>query len=228
MKMIASRILAFTLIALGTAAASATEIPLYETGPAEDAAFIRFVNGSNLPLKVLGAQKRNQLALSPQQPVSDYLTVSANRALKGGFVQGTRQTPSETIVQPGEFVSVIALPDPIEGLSITTMREKPEEFNALKSSLALYNLSSACPSASLKVAGRDVEIFSKVAVNTASPRRMINPVELTVQLHCDDTPVGEPTSLGALAAAERYTIFLLPAADHEGTRIYPATDTVAF
>lgn len=214
--------------ALTPLAGLAAEIPLYETGPAEDSAFIRFVNGSNAPLGVRGGQAQSQLDLPTGKPVSDFMPVPANRPLKGDFIQENKSIPSETVVKPGEFVTLIALPDTANTLKISTLRETPEDFNALKASLAVYNLSTACLGATLKVAGRELDLFKDIAVNTASVRRLINPVTLALQLYCDNKPAGTPVALGALEAGTRYTIFLLPAASATETRVYPATDKMAF
>ena len=226
--MITLRAIGMLLATLAPVAAMTTEIPLYETGPAEDSAFIRFVNGSNAPLNVKGGQAKNQMPLPVAKPVSDFLPVSANRPLKGDFVGANSSTPSETTVKAGEFVTVIALPDTSDALKISTIRETPDDFNALKASLAVYNLSSTCTQASIKVAGRDLDLFKTVAPGTASERRTINPVKLDIQLYCNNVPVNEPVALGALSAGARYTIFLLPDASTSGTRIYPATDNLVF
>ena len=61
--MITLRAIGMLLATLVPVAAMTTEIPLYETGPAEDSAFIRFVNGSNAPLNVKGGQAKNQMPL---------------------------------------------------------------------------------------------------------------------------------------------------------------------
>lgn len=218
--------LVLALTGLLCAPALGREIPLYETGPAEDAAFIRFVNGTAKPMQVVGTQGRAALELPASQPVSDYLPVAANRPLKGDFTQDKTQAKSETTVKPGEFVTVVGLNDSGGTLKVRTLREAPEDFNALKASLAAYNLSDTCPNASIQVAGRNLAIFKAIEPDSVSERRMINPVNLTVQLLCDDKPAGEPVALGTLEAAGRYTLFLLPSS--EGTRLVPATDTMAF
>ncbi|ROT44751.1 alginate O-acetyltransferase AlgF [Pusillimonas sp. NJUB218] len=226
--MLQHKFLAAAIACLMSLPLSATEIPLYETGPAEDAAFIRFVNGTQASLNIAGGQAKNVIQLTSDKPVSDFVPVAANRPLKGVFEQDATKAPSETVVKPGEFVTVVAVPDQTKGLALQTIRETPEEFNALKASLALYNLSSQCGQATLKVSGKDVEIFSNVAADTASIRRMINPIKLDVQLLCNAKPVGKPMSLGQLSAGERYTLFVLPENSATGTRLYPSTDTISF
>ncbi len=219
---------ALSLLACGalTPAVQAQEIPLYETGPAEDSAFIRFVNSTNAPLEVKAAGAKTSLALDAANPASNFLPAPAKRALKGELVRGAVATPTETTVAPGEFATVIALPDEKGGLAVHTLREMPDDFNALKASVGLYNLSPACADATVKAAGRKVTLFGGVAAGEASKRLQINPVPLSVQLFCAGQESGEPVSLGTLEAGERYTLFLVPAGN--GSRLFYAVDTVSF
>lgn len=222
------KFLATVVTCMAGLSAFAKEIPLYETGPAEDSAFIRFVNGTQAPLALTSGQAQNMLELTPEKPVSDFLPVTANRPLKGVFQQGSFRVPSETSVKPGEFVTIVAIPDTAAGMTLHTLRETPDDFNALKASMVLYNLSSQCGQATLTAAGKGVEIFSHVAAHTPSIRRAINPIKLDVQLHCNNQTVGEPVALGQLSAGERYTLFVLPANTPAGIRLYPAKDTISF
>ena len=220
------RVCLAALLTLSGAGAAATEIPLYETGPAEDSAFIRFVNGTDAPLEVKAAGAKAALALGTDKPASNFLPAPAKRALKGDFVQGAATVPTDTTVEPGEFATVIALPDAKGGLVVQTVRETPDDFNALKASVGLYHLSPGCADATVKAAGRNVTLFSGVDAGAASERRQINPVPLSVQLFCAGQASGEPVSLGTLEAGERYTLFLLPAPN--GSRLLHAVDTVSF
>ncbi|MCB5364543.1 alginate O-acetyltransferase AlgF [Pusillimonas sp. CC-YST705] len=207
-------------------AAVAMDIPLYETGPAEDSAFIRFVNATDAPIEVKAAGAKTTLALSPEQPASNFLPAPAKRALKGELVQATVVVPTETTVEAGEFVTVVALPDAKNGLSALTIRETPDDFNALKASVGLYNLSPSCADATIRAAGRKVVLFGNVPAGQAANRLQINPVPLSVQLFCADQETGAPVSLGTLEAGERYTLFLVPT--ESGARLIPVVDTVSF
>lgn len=202
------------------------EIPLYETGPSEDSAFIRFVNSTDAALVVKAEGSKTSLPLDAGKPASNFLPVPAKRALKGQFVQGDAHAPTETTVEPGEFATVIALPAGKGGLAVQTIRETPDDFNALKASVGLYNLAPACADATVKAAGRNVTLFSGVAVGEPSKRLQINPVPLSVQLFCAGRETGEPVSLGTLEAGERYTLFLVPAGDE--SRLFHAVDAVSF
>lgn len=212
--------------ALAPVAAQGNDIPLYETGPSEDASFIRFVNGTEAALSVKAAGAKSSLALTTEKPASDFMPVRADRELKGEFQQGKTALPTATAVQAGEFATVIVVSEGKAGLKTQTLRESPDDFNALKASLAFYNLDSSCADASLKAAGRNAVIFKNVAAGSVSERRQINPVALGVQLLCGGQDTGEPLTLGTLEAGERYSIFLVPSP--KGPRIFQATDTVAF
>jgi hypothetical protein len=204
--------------------AVAADIPLYETGPAEDSSFIRFVDGGTQPLEVSAAGSKGRLALDASRPVSDFLPVRAGKPIVGTLTQGPVRQDVSATVRPGEFVSVIALDDVSGGLRTVTVREQPDDFNALKASVALYNLDGRCIEPVLRVAGRGTILLDHVPEGQIK-RRQINPVSLAVQLACGGQPVGQPVDLGTLAAGQRYTVFLVPAG--QGSRIFHAVDAVA-
>jgi len=109
-------------------------------------------------------------------------------------------------------------------LRLVTLREQPDDFNALKASLAFYSLDGSCANAGLQAAGRNVDIFKDVAEGSLQ-RRSINPLKLSVQLRCGGAAVGQPLDLGQLAAGQRYTLFLVPSA--QGPRLFQAVDNLA-
>lgn len=200
----------------------AAEIPLYPTGPSEDSAFLRFFNAGQ-PALELSAANGASLRLEGEARASDFLTVPAGKPIKGTLKQASQTQQLDISVAPGEFATVVGISTP-QGLNLLTVREVPDDFNALKASLAFYSLDASCANAGLQVAGRNVDIFKDVA-NGALQRRSINPLSLSVQLRCGGTSVGEPLALGALAAGQRYTLFLVPSA--QGSRLYQAQDNLA-
>lgn len=204
--------------------AMAADIPLYPTGPAEDAAFIRFVNGGAVPLQVIAQKGQPPLKLEVAQPVSVFYPVTASSKIKGTLVGGQQRLALEVKAEPGEFATVIALPDGKKGLRQVTVRDMPDDFNSLKASLGFFNLDSSCSDARLRPAGRSADLFKGVAVGSLQ-RRSINPVKLSVQLVCANANVGPVLDLGDLKAGERYSVFLLPSAS--GPRLLPATDTLS-
>lgn len=207
---------------------AAAEIALYETGPAEDSSFLRFVNGSDADLTIHSDKADSTIALPVTQPASAFFAVRAGQALQGEIRQGGATLKTDTQVAPGEFVSIVTTRGTDGQPSVRTITETPEDFNALKASLAFYALDASCQQAQVRVAGRDTVLFSAAADNAAPPRRQINPVPLSVQLFCQDAAVGEALNLGRLQAGERYTIFLVPTQTADGSRIFSVTDAVAF
>ena len=202
----------------------AAEIPLYPTGPSQDSAFVRFINGTDRGLSVTAGGSKAKVALDVNQPASKYYPVDTKGRITGEFSDGKVSSPIALNVKPGEFSTVVALANG-SNLKQAIVKEQPDDFNALKSSLALYNLSSTgCASAGLLVVDRAVSLFEKVQSGTLQ-RRLINPVSLSVQLTCNTKPTGKVLDLGLLQAGQRYSIFAVPATD--SPRIFFATDTIA-
>ena len=215
-----------TLLALPLAIAAGTasaEVALYPTGPSEDSAFLRFVNVAPGVLKMEASGSKASLKLDDSQKVSDYLQVPANKAIKGTLSRDASNAPLELQVAPGEFATVFALNDGGK-ISQRVVREQPDDFNALKASLAFISLDASCQGATLRPAGRSADLF-KDAADGSIQRRSINPVKLSVQLVCANANVGNPLDLGELKAGERYSVMLLPGAD--GPHLLGTTDTLA-
>lgn len=196
---------------------------LYATGPAEDSAFIRFVNASPAPLEVVAQPGQAPLRLEAAQPVSLLFPVDSSKPVKGTLVSGGQKLPIDLKIEPSEFVTVFAVPDGA-GIQQAVVREPENDFNALKASLAFFNVDASCADAALLAAGRNAELFKSVPVNTAQ-RRLINPVQLSVQLVCANANVGAALDLGQLKAGERYSVMLVPSAN--GPRLLHATDTLS-
>jgi hypothetical protein len=219
----------YTLIIAMTALSSsgityAADIPLYPTGPSQDSAFVRFINGTDINLSVAAGETKAKISLNANEPASKYYPVASKVKITGEFSNGKVSSPISLNVKPSEFATVVALANG-SNLKQVIVKEQPDDFNALKSSLALYNLSSAgCTSAGLLVVDRSVSLFEKVQSGTLQ-RRLINPVSLSVQLTCNTKPAGKVLDLGLLHAGQRYSIFAVPTTD--SPRIFFATDTIA-
>jgi alginate O-acetyltransferase complex protein AlgF len=206
-----------------SAASRAADIPLYPTGPSADSSFVRFINGTDAALELTAAGSKAKVRLDAKTPTTVFYPVHAKSDIKGQFVQAQSKSDILTSVKAGEFVSVIALNDGAK-LKHLTIGEEPDDFNALKVSLAFYNISSNCANAGLQVVGRDVMLFEKVRIN-ALTRRMINSVKISVQLLCGEQAIGTPIELGELISGERYSVFAVPASS--ATRIFIVSDEVA-
>jgi hypothetical protein len=219
----------YTLIIAMTALSSsgityAADIPLYPTGPSQDSAFVRFINGTDINLSVAAGETKAKISLNANEPASKYYPVASKVKITGEFSNGKVSSPISLNVKPSEFATVVSLANG-SNLKQVIVKEQPDDFNALKSSLALYNLSSAgCTSAGLLVVDRSVSLFEKVQSGTLQ-RRLINPINLSVQLTCNAKPTGKVLDLGLLQAGQRYSIFAVPTTD--SPRIFFATDTIA-
>jgi hypothetical protein len=222
----ALRCTSFALCLVGgafSAMSNAADIPLYPTGPSADSSFVRFINGTDAPLELTAAGSQAKVQLDAKTPATVFYPVRAKSEIKGQFTQAQSKSAIATSVKAGEFVSVIALTDGTT-FKYVTIGEEPDDFNALKVSLAFYNVSTTCANAGLQVVGRNVMLFEKLGVN-ALARRMLNPVKISVQLLCGEQATGSPLELGELTAGERYSVFAVPAAST--TRIFIASDAVA-
>jgi hypothetical protein len=215
---------ALWLSALCANPASAAETQLYETGPGEDASFLRFVDATGKPLDVVPQGRSTRITLDSGKPATDFFPVKANTAIEGALEQGAARTSVSVKVEAGAFSTVIALPDGKGGLRTQVVSEKPDDFNGLKASLAFYNVDPACAGAGLYAAGRDVAIFKDVAIDTLQ-RRAVNPVALSVQARCAGKAAGTAADLGQLQAGQRYSVFAVPGAS--GTTLVQAVDNVA-
>lgn len=210
------------LLALGLLAQypAHAEPKLYPTGPVEDAAFVRFVNGLDGTLDI-HAGRDARLDLTAENRSTSWQAVKARTPHKATFSHGGMSKAVEVSVQPGEFVTVAAVSEGASGWKVVLGRESPSDFSALKVSLGLLNLAPDCPSATIKLAGKDITIVQDVAPQ-AIKRRQINPVALGVDLYCQGQRIGVPVDLGSLRAGERWTLLVRPTS--EGPRIMPILD----
>jgi len=205
--------------------ACSDEIALYPTGPSEDSSFVRFVNATDSTLEVTAAESKNKIKLDQSRPSTSFYPVKAKSKISGKLVSGSAQSNIDLSVKPGEFATVAALLSADgKNLKQTIVREEPDDFNALKVSLALYNLDPACASAGLNASGKSVSLFDRVSTGKIQ-RRSINPVKVSVDLLCNGKIVGTPLNLGDLQAGQRYSIFVAPSG--KGSSLFITSDSIA-
>ena len=200
--------LTLSIVTLGCAvAAQAAGTALYETGPAQDAAFVRFVNATPQGLEVVSGKAR--LRVPVDKPVSDYLSVKPNTTI-GGTIEGAGQVGKVDVkTKPSAFATVVAVPGgDAKTLRTLVISEAPDDFNGLKSAIAFYNFDAGCKAAGLQTT-KAVAMFSNVA-DKAVQRRMVNPIALAVQPTCEGKPRGGTVDLGMLQAGQRYSLLLVP------------------
>ncbi|QEI07413.1 cell division protein FtsQ [Pigmentiphaga aceris] len=217
-----SRGFASLLLAMICLGASAQPTRLYRAGPTADASFLRFVDGTGGGVTATSAA--GTVVLTAQQASTAFTPVASKWQVKGQVTKNGKQAHVAVDVQPGEFVTVVALPGSAEGLALQLLREQPDDFNAIKASLGFANLAEKeCEAAGLKLAGRDTFLFEKADAKTFS-RRLLNPVDVSVQLTCGGKPVGAALALGQLEAGERYSVLAIP--DTKGPRLIFAHDSL--
>jgi len=217
--------LVFALLAsLVGALAQGAEIKLYPTGPAEDSAFVRFVDGSGAGLRVSAAGSETAIDLDVQSRSTAYMPVAGKTTIQGLLAQGGDKQAIAVDVRPSEFVTVVGVKTEA-GLQVYKLHEEADGFTAVRASIAFYSLNESCQDASVQVAGRSVFLFEH-AEPGKWPRRQVNPVPLSVQLVCAGQPTGQPLDLGPLQAGERYSLFLAPGDPAAG--FFHVKDTVAY
>lgn len=219
MKSIISKCLALALLL--THFPSIAQVGLYSTGPAVDAAFVRFLNLTMTDMHVAADGNKNALTVTPQNIASPFLSVGTQQAIKGTLSFESVKKNIEIKLDPSEFVTVIAQND----LAISLIREKVEDFNALKASIAFYNADPKCLLATIKVKGHETSIFESVQPSRLV-RKQVNPIPLVVEAFCNGQQISESVDMGRLQPGGRYSLFLMPL-DQEKKFFY-LLDDVAF
>ena len=72
---------------------NAADIPLYPTGPSQDSAFVRFINGTDTNLSVTAGGSKAKVALDTQQPASQYYPVASKGSITGEFSDSQASNP---------------------------------------------------------------------------------------------------------------------------------------
>lgn len=214
------------LVCASTACAAGPK--LYDTGPAQDAAYIRFINATGQPLQIVSSaaqgRKSTRLSIAPSSPASEFMPVKPKSPLAGRVEQGAGGIDIAPTAKPGELVSVVVYTDSGGGVAAEVVAELPKDFNGLKASLAFYNFDAGCGGAGLAVASRDTLIFEN-AIPRSVQRRAVNPVALSVQPQCGTQNAGSALDLGILEAGQRYSVFMVAGA--QGRRAFWIKDMLS-
>ena len=138
---------------LASVSAYSADIPLYPTGPEQDAAFLRFANGTPGELKLVADGSKASLVLNGDKAVSAFLpVVGGDKPIKGVLSSAGKNTDFSVKVAPGEFATVVVLADAKGAMRQLVVREVPDDFNALKASLAFINADTALSPPSTRLA----------------------------------------------------------------------------
>jgi hypothetical protein len=186
-------------------AAGAAEGRLYPSGPPNGVAYLRFANLSPEAVKVSSAGGTLDLAASGAARVGEFDPVTPGTELTGTAAAGGKTAPIKVTLKPNEFVTVAITAGQDGAPAIALLREEPTDFNAQKSALALYNLDQKCSGATLTAGDDNTAVIPNVAPG-ADGRRMVNPVNVALAVACGDNAT--KVDLGAMAAGERYSVFL--------------------
>jgi alginate O-acetyltransferase complex protein AlgF len=210
---------------------------LYDTGPAQDLALVRFVNAGTQPLTVKSGGNGSasaSLVVAPDAPVTDYQPARSDAPVTGQWQLGGRTLPISLRVKAGGSASAVAWADESGQLAGASFIEAPPQFDPQRASLAFYNADARCTAAALAAASSGtapssgtagVAIFENQAA-LATARRAVNPVKLAVQARCNGQPVEGTVDLGSLQAGQRYSVFLVPAGKNH-SRLIGLQDRVA-
>jgi alginate O-acetyltransferase complex protein AlgF len=184
------------------------EPPLYETGPAQDSSFVRFLNASDDKLSVMSSDNHANIALTTQGEgrVTRFYPVKAGAKLLAHVQIGGKKFPVEVVAKPGEFVTV-AIVYGGSGPQAQLLRETPTDYNAMRASVALLNLDEKCSSASMSGGAKNTGILDQIKP-FGMQRRLINPINLSVQLQCDGKNAAGSLDMAQLQAGERYSVIL--------------------
>jgi hypothetical protein len=195
------------LAALHGGAARAAEGRLYPSGPPNGVAYLRFVNLAPHEVTIVSPAAKITIPADDGHRVGEFDPVTPGVALTGSAQLGEASKPIDVTLKPNEFVTVVASADGAAGLVLTVFRDLPTDFNAQKSSLALFNVDKACAQAQLVAGDNHTAVIPDVAPGAVG-RRLVNPVKAELGVACGDPAQAMPAKLGQLDAGDRYSIFV--------------------
>lgn len=194
-------------VAAGSGAAIAADGRLYPSGPPNGVAYLRFANLTAQEATVVSPATKVVIPVDADHRIREFDPVPPNVKLTGSVEFGGAAKPIDLTLKPNEFVTV-AISGGADGLTLTIFREVPSDFNALKSSLGLFNLDKNCAAAELVAGDNHQEVVTGVAPG-AIGRRTVNPVKVALAAACGDPAQTVPAKLDMLVAGDRYSIFVL-------------------
>jgi len=214
----------FAGIALHWDMADAAEGKLYPSGPPNGVAYLRFVNLAPHEVTITSPAAKITIAADDAKRVGEFDPVPPGVALTGSAQLGEATKPINVTLAANEFATVAVSADGADGVTLTVFRETPTDFNALKSSLGLFNADKACDKAQLVAGDNHQPVISDVAPGAVG-RRQVNPVNTALGVACGDPAQAVPVKLGQLNAGDRYSIFVV--ATGPGRDIVAARDEQA-
>lgn len=186
--------------------AAAAEPQLYETGPTEESSYVRFVNATDSSLVITSSGNNINLSTRDDGRVSHFFTIKAGVKLTATAQINGRKMAVDVVGKPWEYISVVMLPKGASQVKIALIRETPTDFNAMRTSLALFNLDSTCGGAVMQGGAQNVSILDNVKPLSVQ-RRLVNPVKLSAKVGCGTQ--GVAIDMNQLEAGGRYSVFLM-------------------
>ena len=181
---------------------------LYPSGPPNVVAYLRFVNLTPREVTITSPAAKIAIPADAAKRVGVFDPVPPNTALTGTAELGGKTQPINVTLAPNEFATVAVVSDGADGIAVDVFRETPSDFNALKSSLGLFNADKACAKAQLVAGDNHQSVIPDVAPGAVA-RRLVNPVNAELGVACGEPAQALPAKLGQLNAGDRYSIFVL-------------------
>jgi alginate O-acetyltransferase complex protein AlgF len=197
------------LLAAGLAGVARADGRLYPSGPPNGVAYLRFVNLTPAEVTIVSPAAKIAIPADAAHRIREFDPVTPGVALTGSVQLGEAAKPIDLTLKQNEFATV-AVTGSADNLKVTVLREVPSDFNALKSSLGLFNLDPACAKAAL-VAGDNHQAVVADVVPGEIGRRLVNPVNVALGVSCGDAAQAVPVTLGQLVAGDRYSVFVIAA-----------------
>ncbi|MHC8401068.1 alginate O-acetyltransferase AlgF [Pseudomonas sp. MDT1-17] len=187
---------------LSTGAQAAPEIAqLYAPKLPEGSAYVRVVNPADTAMQVQVGQSAS-VSLSARSTVaSPFQVVDSRQPLKltvnGREITGLSAPKSAR-------VTLILDSDPARAPRLVV--DPPLRGKDLRAELNVYNLSSGCEKAGVKLAN-GAPVFNQLPFN-GQAQRTINPVQATLIASCNEI-ASPPLKLAPFKAGDRYSLFVI-------------------
>lgn len=174
---------------------------LYAPKLPEGSAWVRVVNPSDTAMQVKVGQGPN-LSLSARSEIaSPFQVVDSRQPLR---VSVNDREISGLSAPKSAWVTLILASDPAAAPRLII--DPPLRGKDLRAELNVYNLSSGCAQADVKLAN-GAAVFSQVPLN-GQAQRTINPVQATLVGSCANAS-SLPLKLAPFKAGDRYSLFLI-------------------
>ena len=186
------------------------ETQLYETGPAEDSSYVRFVNATENPLTITSSKKSAKLVLNALKDglATKFFAVKSGTELSATVQGKAGKITVKVVGKAWEYITIAIVPDGATRIKTVLVNETPTDFNAMRASLALLNLDATCASAVMQGGAKHVTVLDQVKPYSVQ-RRLVNPVKLTATVSCGDKTADAAVDMSQLQAGERYSVLLL-------------------